>query len=61
LQAHGEQLGDSLISAADVAGLGVALAPRLEVGDLVVLKASRGVALEGILPYLLDHVPSPDG
>ncbi len=61
LEAHGEQLGDSLISAADVAGLGVALAPRLEAGDLVVLKASRGVALEGILPYLFDHVPSPDG
>jgi UDP-N-acetylmuramoyl-tripeptide--D-alanyl-D-alanine ligase len=61
LEAHGERLGDSLISAGDVAGLGVALAPRLETGDLVVLKASRGVALEGILPYLLDHVPSPDG
>ena len=40
---------------------GAALAPRLEAGDLVVLKASRGVALEGILPYLLDHVRSPDG
>ncbi|MEE8268309.1 MAG: UDP-N-acetylmuramoyl-tripeptide--D-alanyl-D-alanine ligase [Gemmatimonadales bacterium] len=61
LEAHREQLGDSLISAADVAGLGAALAPRLEAGDLVVLKASRGVALEGILPYLLDHVRSPDG
>jgi UDP-N-acetylmuramoyl-tripeptide--D-alanyl-D-alanine ligase len=60
LEAHGD-IGDSLISATDVAGLGVALAPRLEAGDLVVLKASRGVALEGILPYLLDHVPSPDG
>jgi UDP-N-acetylmuramoyl-tripeptide--D-alanyl-D-alanine ligase len=61
LEAHREQLGDSLISAADVAGLGAALAPRLEAGDLVVLKASRGVALEGILPYLLDHDRSPDG
>ena len=61
LEAHGEQLGDSLISAADVHGLGLALAPRLEAGDLVVLKASRGVGLEGILPYLLDQVPSPDG
>ena len=61
LEAHRERLGDSLISAADVAGLGAALAPRLEAGDLVVLKASRGVALEGILPYLLDHDRSPDG
>lgn len=61
LEAYREQLGDSLISAADVAGLGAALAPRLEAGDLVVLKASRGVALEGILPYLLDHDRSPDG
>jgi UDP-N-acetylmuramoyl-tripeptide--D-alanyl-D-alanine ligase len=61
LEAHGERLGDSLISAPDIASLGVALAPRLETGDLVVLKASRGVALEGILRYLLDHVTSPDG
>lgn len=60
LEAHSGQLGDVLISADDVAGLGVALAPRLEAGDLVVLKASRGVALEGILPYLLDRVRSPD-
>ena len=57
----GPDADDLLVTAPDVAGLGAALAPRLEPGDLVVLKASRGVALEGILPYLVPHDHSPDG
>lgn len=52
LEAHRAELGDRLIVAADVLALGRALAPRLEGGELVVLKASRGVALERIIPLL---------
>lgn len=52
LEAHRAPLGDRLVTAAGVAELGAALGPRLAAGDLVVLKASRGVALERILPLL---------
>jgi UDP-N-acetylmuramoyl-tripeptide--D-alanyl-D-alanine ligase len=50
-------LGDRLLAAPDAPSLGPLLARRLEGGELVVLKASRGVALERILPYLTgqDH------
>ena len=43
-------LGDSLISAEDAPSLAPLLAGRLEGDELIVLKASRGVALERILP-----------
>ena len=56
-----ERLGDRLVTASDVPELGQRLAPLLEAGDTVVLKASRGVALEGILPYLRTRDSSPDG
>ncbi len=45
-------LGDQLIRADDVATLGRLLRPRLRGDELVILKASRGVALERILPFL---------
>jgi UDP-N-acetylmuramoyl-tripeptide--D-alanyl-D-alanine ligase len=45
-------LGDRLLTAADVPTLGPLLAERLRGDELVVLKASRGVALERILPAL---------
>lgn len=45
-------LGERLVTAADVPGLGAALAGRLRGDELIVLKASRGVALERILPAL---------
>jgi len=50
-------LAGRLITAPDAPQLGPLLASRLEGGELVVLKASRGVALERILPYLTgqDH------
>jgi len=50
-------LGDRFLAAPDAPGLGPLLADRLKGGELVVLKASRGVALERILPYLTgqDH------
>jgi UDP-N-acetylmuramoyl-tripeptide--D-alanyl-D-alanine ligase len=46
------RLGDRLLSAADPVELGPLLAARLKGDELIFLKASRGVALERILPYL---------
>ncbi len=51
-------LGDRLLTAPDVPALGRALAPRLAGDELVVLKASRGVALERILEYLVTPADS---
>jgi UDP-N-acetylmuramoyl-tripeptide--D-alanyl-D-alanine ligase len=45
-------LRDRLLAAADPLELGPRLAQRLQGGELIFLKASRGVALERILPYL---------
>jgi UDP-N-acetylmuramoyl-tripeptide--D-alanyl-D-alanine ligase len=53
LQPHAAALGSRLITAPDAAGIGPLLAARLEGNEIVVLKASRGVALERILPLLL--------
>jgi len=62
LAPHAEALGGRLVAAADVATLGAAIAPRLRSGDLVVLKASRGVALEHIIPLLTaGRTPPPEG
>ena len=46
------ELGDRLVTAADLPALGALLAERLRGDELVVLKASRGVALERILPAI---------
>jgi len=46
------ELGERLLLADDVPSLGAQLAPRLDGTELVVLKASRGVALERIIPLL---------
>ena len=48
-----KELGDRLITAADAEELGKKLAPRIKGNELVLLKASRGVRLERVLPYLL--------
>ncbi len=45
-------LGDRLLTAPDAPALGPALAARLNGDELVVLKGSRGVALERVLPDL---------
>ncbi len=45
-------LTGELITADDAPGLGPLLASRIRGDELIVLKASRGVALERILPYL---------
>ncbi|HEX5003725.1 MAG TPA: UDP-N-acetylmuramoyl-tripeptide--D-alanyl-D-alanine ligase [Gemmatimonadales bacterium] len=52
LDRHRPELGDRLLVADDVPALGAALAGRLAGDELIVLKASRGVALERIIPLL---------
>lgn len=52
--------GDRLILAADAAEAARVLAPRLLGSELVVLKGSRGVALERIIPELIAKaLPTP--
>jgi UDP-N-acetylmuramoyl-tripeptide--D-alanyl-D-alanine ligase len=46
-------LGDRLVTAPDAPAVGPLVAERLRGDEVVVLKASRGVALERILPQLL--------
>lgn len=52
LEPHRAALGDRLLTAEDAPALGPLLARRLTGDELVVLKASRGPALERILPSL---------
>ena len=52
LEPYAGRLGDRLITAADPIVLGERLAGRLTGDEVVVLKASRGVALERALPAL---------
>jgi UDP-N-acetylmuramoyl-tripeptide--D-alanyl-D-alanine ligase len=52
LAPYAAELGDRLVTASDPLALGPLIARRLEGGEVVVLKASRGVALERILPAL---------
>jgi len=52
LEPHAQALGDRLLRAPDPTALAPVLVPRLRGDELVVLKASRGVALERILPAL---------
>jgi UDP-N-acetylmuramoyl-tripeptide--D-alanyl-D-alanine ligase len=52
LKASAASLGDRLLTAPDPIALAPLLAQRLRGDEIVVLKASRGVALERILPTL---------
>jgi UDP-N-acetylmuramoyl-tripeptide--D-alanyl-D-alanine ligase len=52
LAPYAARLGDRLVTAPDAPALGPKLAARLRGDELVVLKASRGVALERIIPLL---------
>jgi UDP-N-acetylmuramoyl-tripeptide--D-alanyl-D-alanine ligase len=52
LASYGRRLGDRLVTAADPMALAPVLSDRLRGDEVVVLKASRGVALERILPAL---------
>ncbi len=58
LERHASALGDRLITAADPIALAPILAKRLQGDEIVVLKASRGVALERILPALAARAKS---
>lgn len=60
LAPYAARLGDRLIGAPDPLALGPALAARLRGDELVVLKASRGVALERILPLLASPAGDSD-
>jgi UDP-N-acetylmuramoyl-tripeptide--D-alanyl-D-alanine ligase len=51
------RLGSRLITASDAEALGRAVAARLSGGELVLLKASRGVGLERAIPYLIEGGP----
>jgi UDP-N-acetylmuramoyl-tripeptide--D-alanyl-D-alanine ligase len=57
LQLYAAKLGDRLLTAPDADAMGPLLKGRLHGDELVFLKASRGAALERILPYLTgqDH------
>lgn len=52
LQLYASRLGDRLLVAPDAPTMGPLLKARLVGDELVVLKASRGAALERILPFL---------
>lgn len=58
LAPYADRLGNRLLVAADAPALGQPLAARLTGNELVVLKASRGVALERIIPILTGS-PAP--
>jgi len=53
LAPYAARLGERLVTAADPIALGPLLTERLQGDEVVVLKASRGVALERILPALV--------
>jgi UDP-N-acetylmuramoyl-tripeptide--D-alanyl-D-alanine ligase len=55
LQAVRPALGDRLVTATTAQALGKALRKRLAGDELVLLKASRGMALERALPHLLNR------
>jgi UDP-N-acetylmuramoyl-tripeptide--D-alanyl-D-alanine ligase len=63
LESRADVLGDRLVTAPDAVALGPLLAGRLQGNELVVLKASRGVALERIIPALKSRAQhtSPSG
>ncbi|HWA55935.1 MAG TPA: UDP-N-acetylmuramoyl-tripeptide--D-alanyl-D-alanine ligase [Gemmatimonadales bacterium] len=60
LARYSEKLKGRLISAPDAPSMGPLLKARLQGDELIVLKASRGAALERILPFLTgqDHQPT---
>jgi UDP-N-acetylmuramoyl-tripeptide--D-alanyl-D-alanine ligase len=58
LEPYRNQLGEALITAPDPLALAPILSERLQGDEVVVLKASRGVALERILPALTTRANS---
>ena len=60
LEPYASRLNGRLLSAPDALSLGPILAERLVCDELVVLKASRGVTLDSIIPHLLARAHSPN-
>ena len=60
LARYSDKLKGRLISAPDATSMGPLLKAKLKGDELIVLKASRGAALERILPFLTgqDHTPT---
>jgi UDP-N-acetylmuramyl pentapeptide synthase len=52
-EAHRAELGTRLVTAPDAESLGPGLRARLQGGEVVLVKASRGVALERVLRHLV--------
>jgi UDP-N-acetylmuramoyl-tripeptide--D-alanyl-D-alanine ligase len=59
LAPYAAALGDRLLTADDPLALAPVLAARLRGDEVMVLKASRGVALERILPALTARANTP--
>jgi UDP-N-acetylmuramoyl-tripeptide--D-alanyl-D-alanine ligase len=59
LRLYAGRLGDRLLCAPDAASMGPLLRARLHGDELIVLKASRGTALERILPHLTGQEYQP--
>jgi len=52
-ETHAAALGERLLTADDPPTLGERLAERLEGREFVLLKASRGVRLERVIPHII--------
>jgi UDP-N-acetylmuramoyl-tripeptide--D-alanyl-D-alanine ligase len=59
LEPYRVTLGNRLVLAPDVPALGAALTPLLHGTELIVLKGSRGVALERLIPQLTSTTSTP--
>jgi UDP-N-acetylmuramoyl-tripeptide--D-alanyl-D-alanine ligase len=59
IEPYASSLGDRLLRAADPLALAPMLVPRLDGDEVVVLKASRGVAMERIIPALAARAKNP--
>jgi UDP-N-acetylmuramoyl-tripeptide--D-alanyl-D-alanine ligase len=59
VEPYASSLGERLLRAPDPLALAPALAARLSGDEVVVLKASRGVAMERIIPALVDRAKKP--
>ena len=59
LEPYARRLGDRLLTGPDATTIAPLVAARMRGDEVVVLKASRGVALERILPHLLARARRP--